>query len=157
MAPAQLYDHTKLRQRCTVLEICAFLKTALLKLRVEIAQKAVTIEVPKIIGDVSDGEASVRGALTILCEDSKIGTVLNCRCIAHLCNLVPTSIFEKSLWFRQMVLYTTRIVSYVRYSNRASRELKAAGAKRVYRDIVILDGVRYMTVWHVLKNTRSIS
>ena len=61
-----------------------FLKTALLKLRVEIAQKAVTTEVAKIIGIVADGEASVRGALTLLCEDIEIGALLNCRCVTHL-------------------------------------------------------------------------
>ena len=71
-------------------EICIFLKTDILKLRLEIADKAVTTEVPRIIGIVADGEASVRAALTLLCEDTEIVALLNCRCLAHLFNLVPT-------------------------------------------------------------------
>ena len=148
-----LYDQTELKQQLLgAPEICTFLKTAILKFRLEIAEKAITTEVPKLIGIVADGEPSVRGALTLLCEDTEVDTLLNCRCLAHLCNLVPT-IFKNSLWVRQIVLWTTRIVTYFRYSSRASQELKATGASEFYRDTVILDGVRYIIVWQASKTS----
>ena len=127
-----LYDQTELkRQMHGAPEICASLKGAIIKLKAEMAEKASMTEIPKIIGIVADGEPSVRGALTLLCEDTEIGGLLNCRCIAHLCNVVPTSIYKNSPWVRHIVLSTTKIVSYFRCSNRASQELKAAGAERV--------------------------
>ena len=117
-----LYDQTELKQQMHgAPEICAFLKSVIIKLKAEIAEKAGMTEIPKIIGIVGDGEPSVRGALTLLCEDTEIGALLNCRCIAHLCNLVPTSIYKNSPWVRHIVLSTTRIVSYFRYSHRASQ------------------------------------
>ena len=127
-----LYDQTEFKQQMHgAPEIYAFLKSAILKLKSDLHERAFTTEVPKIIGIVADGEASVRGALTLLCEDTEIGELFNCRCIAHLCNLVPTTIYKKSDWVRHIVLSTTRIVSYFRYSTRASQELKAAGDARV--------------------------
>ena len=47
------------------------------------AEKAGMTEIPQIVVIVADGEPSVRGALTLLCEYTEICALLNCRCIAH--------------------------------------------------------------------------
>ena len=125
-------------------ESYTFLKSSILKLKTEMAEKAGRNEVAKLIGIVGDGEASVRDALTLLCKNIEIGALLNCRCIAHVCNLVPTSIYKDFSWVRQIVLSTTGIVSYFR--SRASQELKAAGAERVLQRFVILAGARFISV-----------
>ena len=59
-----------------------------------------------------------------------MGLLLNCRCIAHLCNLIPTSIYKNSPWVRQIVRSTSRIVNYFRTSSRAGQEVRAAGVER---------------------------
>ena len=80
-----LYDQTVfIQQMHGAPESYTFLKSSILKLGTEMAEKAGTNEVAKLIGIVGDGEASVRGALTPLCENIEIGALLNCKCIAHL-------------------------------------------------------------------------
>ncbi|KAI6653010.1 hypothetical protein LOD99_4087 [Oopsacas minuta] len=56
-----LYDQTAFKQqKHGAPEIYAFLKSAILKLKSDLHERALTTEVPKIIGIVADGEASVR-------------------------------------------------------------------------------------------------